>query len=114
MSAVTMRFFRLFLAAVLMLAVPFQGVLAVTSGQCMALEHHAGAADDGHHNDGDQDEHASNSHCGPCVACCASAAIVSFEGVSRPETSTVSVAGVLPPSFAGIQPDTLDRPPLAL
>ena len=113
-----MKFIRLFLAAVLMLAVPFQGVLAVTSGQCMALEHHAGAAADGHdhdsNHDSNHDDQASNPHCGPCVACCAAAAIVSFESISLPEAPTASVVGASPLPFTGIQPDTLDRPPLAL
>lgn len=108
-----MKTARFLLMILLVLAVPFQGALAVSAGQCMALDHHDAAAGDGHdhgdsHADGDGQDHAQNSHCAPSVAI--SAAVQ----VPVPEARAESAVAALPSSFSGILPQTLDRPPLAL
>ena len=124
-----MRLLRL-LAVVVALVVPVQGMAVVVAGQCMAFGHHEapagdqshGQAEDGHaghsHEAGggtDDDESAGNdAHCGPCTACCASASIAGPAKLlilSSPATATY-VFSQLPP--LGVQPDGLDRPPLAL
>jgi hypothetical protein len=117
---------RLLFVALLSLLVPLQGALAVSAGQCMALEHHDAPADhDANAHDheasahdhaaaGHDDGEAKGSHCGPCVACCASAAMAaSYESVSLPEAPTASIEGAAPPSFTGSPPDSLERPPLS-
>ena len=119
------------LIAILSLVVPFQGAAAVSAGQCMTLGHHQGATDhegqDGHDHgahshadeasakaaaDGEGD--AAGAHCGPCTACCASASIAGPAGVSIPSSPSHAkyVFSQLPP--LGVQPDGVDRPPLAL
>jgi ABC-type Zn2+ transport system substrate-binding protein/surface adhesin len=128
-------FFRFLAVVLLALAVPLQGMAAVTAGQCMALGHHqdgAGQENHGHGQNGaDGHDHASHSHsdeggakhgdeggnnphCGPCTACCASASIAGSVGLSIPSSPTNAkyVFSQLPPF--GFQPDGLDRPPLAL
>jgi hypothetical protein len=115
-----MKIARLFFVAFLMLAVPLQGALAVSAGQCMALEHHdapsghdAGAHDHGAaagHDDGE----AKGSHCGPCVACCASAAIASSAPVVLQEFSAEHVVGVPQSRVPVSPPGRLFRPPLSL
>lgn len=113
---------RLLVVVLVALAVPVQGALAVAAGQCMALEHHDGG--DGHdhasHSDSEQagseqaDGGAENAHCGPCTACCASASM------AGPAALTIlSAASNAPYLFSpfppiGVQPDGVDRPPLAL
>jgi hypothetical protein len=113
------RLLRLLLAFALALAVPLQGLAATSAGLCMALGHHdAGVthshdadAGAGHHHNGDE---PSAAHCPPCVACCAAAAISSSGVIVTAEEHADGVIAAGPPSFSGIQPDTLDRPPLAL
>ena len=115
------KFLRLVLALALALAVPLQGFAAVAGGICMANGHHDGAS---HSHDGDSGKHphehdseqapASSAHCPPCVACCAAAAISSPAPLVIADTGTDTVSPATPASFAGIQLDTLDRPPLAL
>jgi hypothetical protein len=131
-----LRLIRL-LAVVIALVVPLQGMAGVAAGQCMAFGHHQGAAGheshayaqeghDGHdhaaHSQADEsgnvadgDETAgSDAHCGPCTACCASASIAGPAGVSilsSPSNATY-LFSQFPP--LGVQPDSLDRPPLAL
>jgi hypothetical protein len=92
----------------------------------MAFGHHQDAAGHDHHaHDGadghDQGSHSHadesatpQTHCGPCVACCASASIAGPVGISiLPSPSdTKYVFSQLPP--LGVQPDGFDRPPLAL
>jgi hypothetical protein len=82
----------------------------------MVLGHHEAYADHGanHAHDSDSDDHAGGAHCPPCVACCAAAAISSLALIFVPEPPTVSVIAAPEPLFPGIQPDKLDRPPLAL
>lgn len=133
-SGMPETFFRLLAVLLLALTIPLQGMAAVTAGQCMALAHHQdggghdnhGQAPDGansddhaapsHSGDGTKqgDEGAKSSHCGPCTACCASASIAgpaALSILSSPSNAKHSFAQQPPP---GIQPDGLDRPPLAL
>jgi hypothetical protein len=123
----SMRLLRL-LAIAVAIAVPIQGMAAVTAGQCMAFGHHEpGAGHDGHgestHAPGDADaspthEHdeqePGDAHCGPCAACCASASIAGAVPVpvfsSHANTKYV-LSQAAPP---GIAPQRLDRPPLSL
>jgi hypothetical protein len=116
-------FFRLVAVLLLALTIPVQGMAAVAGAQCMALAHHADdGGQEGHahvHDDGDGHEVAthdegSNNHCGPCTACCASASIAGPVGHSilySPSNTKYVFSRSMPP---GVQPDGLDRPPLAL
>lgn len=122
---------RVFVAGLLVLALPVQGFAAVSGGICMGLGHHGDAAamhdhsapagdqDDHaaleHHHDGDSSsgKHAGDGHCAPCVACCAAAAIAAFP---PPVFADRSVTPLVPASLAAfhtIEPQRLDRPPLA-
>jgi len=121
---------RLFVVLAIALAVPVQGVAAVSAGVCMDLGHGAGTTPEhdhgtsghahdsdaaAHHEDGAGNDGAShNAHCPPCVSCCAAAAIASFPAVFLPEQAAASVPAALPASFSGVLPERLDRPPLAL
>jgi hypothetical protein len=124
--------------AVLLVAValPLQGLAAVTAGQCMSFGHHEHSA--GYENHGQEHgqpsdgavahDHAAHSHddakdggtathsahCGACTACCASASIAGRASLSIPSSPAAAeyVFSQLPPP--GFQPDGLDRPPLAL
>ena len=128
-----LRLMRL-LAIAIALAVPIQGMAAITAGQCMALGHHQErSGHDSHSRDGhDSHDHAAHSHsdeagnadgegsdenaghCGPCTACCASASIAGPAGLSIPSSPSrvAYVFSQFPP--LGVQPDGLDRPPLAI
>ena len=114
------NFLRLLLALALAVAVPLQGFAAVASGICMANEHHDGAPQshggDGTHPHEHDNEQAptTNAHCPPCVACCAAAAISSAAPLFIADESSNAVDSATPASFYGVQPDQLDRPPLAL
>jgi len=92
---------RFLLMTMLVLAVPFQGALAVSAGPCVALDHHDGAAGDGL-------DHAQNPHCAPSVAI---SAAFQFQ---MPDARAETAVAALPPSFAGILLHELYRPPLAL
>jgi hypothetical protein len=128
-------FFRVLAIVLLALTIPIQGMAAITAGQCMAFGHHqdgAGQESHGHGQTGaDRHDHAShshseeggaknadeggeNSHCGPCTACCASASIAGPAGLAIPTlpSNVQYIFSQFPP--LGIQPDGLDRPPLAL
>jgi hypothetical protein len=127
-------FFRLIAVLLLALTIPLQGMAAVAGAQCMALAHHedgSGQENQAHvHDDADGHDSAphthagdsagthgdegSNSHCGPCTACCASASIAGPVGLSilsSPSNTKYVFFQSLPP---GVQPDGFDRPPLAL
>src|SRR5688500_6414786 len=125
--------FRLLAVALLALAIPTQGLAAVATGQCMALQHHQDAGHDSHgeaHGGQDGHDHATHSHsdasahnadhesagshCGPCTACCASASITGPAGITIPPSpsNATYLFSQLPP--IGVQPDGLYRPPLAL
>jgi hypothetical protein len=126
-------FLRLLAVALLALAIPLQGLAAVTAGQCMTFGHHQDAGheshgdaqdgEDGHdhaahsHSDesaGNADDEGAGAHCGPCTACCASASIAGPQGLSilSDPSDAQYVFSQFPP--IGVQPDGLDRPPLAL
>jgi len=126
-------FFR-FLAVLLALTLPIQGMASVVAAQCMAAGHHQDGVpheSQAHEQDGaDAHEHAAHSHdeaaaaqadeggktshCGPCTACCASASIAGSVGISIPSSpsNTKYLFSQFPP--LGFQPDGIDRPPLAL
>jgi len=122
---VTRRLFRLLILLAVALAVPLQGAAAVSVGQCMALGHHDMA--DGHsqahsgadhgasgHHHGDHEKTHGGAHCGPCVACCASVSIAGSVTLFSP-AAPARAAETVPLQFlAGVLPDELDRPPLAL
>jgi hypothetical protein len=115
--------FRLVAVLLLALTIPVQGMAAVAGAQCMALAHHddGGGHENHAHAHADADGHdsaahdeGSNNHCGPCAACCASASIAGPVGhsiLSSPSNTKYVFFQSLPP---GVQPDGLDRPPLAL
>lgn len=120
---------RVLVVVLVALAVPLQGALAVTGGQCMALEHHDGApgghdyashshAVDSHAGDagtahGQADDGAGTGHCGPCTACCASASIGAPQSFNVASTAAHAsyVFSQFPP--IAVQPGGVDRPPLA-
>jgi hypothetical protein len=126
---------RLLMVVLVVLAVPLQGAAAVTAGQCMALTQQGDSGHDNHshgqdghhhsapsHSDADEggskavddEDGANGAHCGPCTACCASASIAGPGALSI--LSAASNAPYLFSQFPpiGVQPDGVDRPPLAL
>ena len=88
----------------------------------MALDQHDAGAHSPHGDDADGHHHghdngqppAKAAHCAPCAACCASAAIAGFTPGFFADRRADAVMVAAPSSLAGIQPETLDRPPLAL
>jgi hypothetical protein len=115
---------RLLAVVLLGLVVPAQGMASVAAGQCMALGHHQDAGDGDHEHPHDgahehdnaamQDDETADAHCGPCVACCGSfsiAAPVSILLIALP-SSEPHLFSPFPP--LAVQPQGLDRPPLAL
>jgi hypothetical protein len=116
----SLEFFRLLVAFALALAVPLQGFTAATAGICMATGHHdaashthSGDAGAGHQHGHDAGQsQAGTAHCPPCVACCAAAVISSSVPIVIPDQRSDRSIAAAAPSFAGVQPDTLDRPPL--
>jgi hypothetical protein len=123
-------FFRVLALALLVLAVPLQGMATVAAGQCMALGHHQDAGHSGHApDDGDGHDHdapshadggkhseedGTTAHCSPCTACCASASIAQPTVVSimnAPATTQYAFSQF--PSI-GVEPDAVYRPPLQL
>lgn len=126
----SIKILRLLIAFSVALAIPLQGVAAVTAGVCMAIGHHdAGApgSDDhgGHDHHGDhagpamdhstpQDEGSDSAHCAPCVACCAAASIAPAAQLFVAELSPPAAIAAVPLLHPGFLPEELDRPPLAL
>jgi hypothetical protein len=130
------KLLRMLVAFAMALLVPLQGMAGVGAGLCAELgghesvavhehgaDHHGAAhqhetgesAADHHDDEGAGNEGpAGNPHCPPCVACCAAAAISSFTPVFIPEAPAAFVITEISRSFTGVQPETLDRPPLAL
>jgi hypothetical protein len=120
--------FRILAAALLALVVPIQGLTAVKAGLCMAMGGHGGEQSheaSAHHHDAaapahdhgeapSEGDHASNAHCPPCVSCCAAAAIASETKIALPEAPPVAVIAAPQYWIAGVLPQKLDRPPLAL
>jgi hypothetical protein len=119
---------RLLISLVLALTIPVQAIAGVAAGMCTVLGHddHGAAAPHHHtvandhdgagHHDGDDasDKTAGNAHCPPCAACCATTAIPSSALSLLAHRPAASEIAVRLPSFSGIQPDRLERPPLAL
>lgn len=114
---------RVLVFVMVALAVPLQGALAVAAVQCMTLAHHEGApaghdhaahSHAGDSDDSDVGNHGDSAHCGPCTACCASASIAGPEAfaIASAASTATYVFSQFPP--LGVQPDGLDRPPLAL
>ena len=116
------KLIRLLVAFALALSVPLQGLAAATAELCMALGDHGGGTAASHAHDGDAADHQHDHHAGAddaagkphCPPCCAAAAISPSSQVFLPEAPAASPIGVAPPSYSAIQPDKLDRPPLAL
>lgn len=126
---------RLLIASLLALAIPAQGLAAVSAGLCMALgthheqgrapvmdhDHAAGqhAAPEDHHNAGADsspkpEKSSDSAHCPPCVSCCAAAVIApAIPPAVREQPASVAIAA-MPYSVPGVLPDQLDRPPLSL
>ena len=118
-------FFRILAVALLILAIPVQGLAAVSAGMCMAMGGHDGHHSTSAHDHGDASvahdhEHAasqdqqSNAHCPPCASCCATAAIAPTTGTVLPEAPLVAAIATAQYWIAGVLPRNLDRPPLAL
>jgi hypothetical protein len=113
MPANTCRFVAALLIA---LALPIQGMAAVSAGVCMG----AGGHDVGHGHEATAHEHdaadgeqSSAAHCPPCVSCCAAVFIAPSLQIAFSEA--VSVAAIAAPQhwIAGVPPDNPDRPPLS-
>jgi hypothetical protein len=119
--------------ALLAATLPVQGLASVVAAQCMVAGHHEDSASESHaHADGDgahdhashsqaggtavqdSDDGAQASHCGPCTACCASASIAAPVAIFLVPSSSYSkyFFSQFPPR--GVEPQALDRPPLAL
>jgi hypothetical protein len=117
------RLIRFLVVIAMALAIPVQGLAAVSAGVCMGLGHHQtapGPAGHDHGADGDGADHShdpqdqpSDSHCAPCAACCAAAHIAPAMPLFIPDgtpAALIAAAPFLPP---GSLPESLDRPPLA-
>jgi hypothetical protein len=116
------------------LAVPVQGLAAVAAGLCMAIGgHHQTQSVEGHgsvtldhdhaagdkHSDSDHgaagtDKSSSDTHCPPCVSCCAAAVIAPAEPISLSGASPIAAIAAPQYTISGVLPEKLDRPPLAL
>lgn len=126
---------KLLMLLVLAVAVPAQGIAAVTAAFCMAMGHHqgkvAGAAventDGGHDHaammagqpqtPGDSpapEKQAAKHQCPPCVSCCAVGAIAPEPQVALPDAPPGAAIAALDYAVSGVLPERLDRPPLAL
>jgi hypothetical protein len=118
-----MQTLRLLISVALLLAVPAQGIAAVTGSLCMALGGHGAPAVDGahaeephgngHDHDSSHDDGSSQSHCGPCVACCASAAIAGVPGAILPAGIASAPLADSLPAPETLRQRKLERPPLA-
>jgi len=120
---------RFFVSLALLIAVPVQGMAAVAGSLCMALgghgapthataetpghDHHGDAAGSSHDHGSGQDDIVAHSHCGPCVACCASAAIAGALIAPLPAAIASAPPAASSPSPETPRRDKLDRPPLA-
>jgi hypothetical protein len=119
---------RLLITLLLALTIPVQTIAAVAADICSSLgephhatavhDHAAGQGHDGtaghHHSDEPSDQSTGSAHCPPCASCCTATAISSPVAILIPESPAAGQIAVRPLSFSGIQPDGLDRPPLAL
>lgn len=123
---------RLLIGFMLALAIPAQGMAALSAGFCMTMgqHHEQGSAAMGHgpasshHADGDhqpaseplpnQEQSSSTAHCPPCVSCCAAVAIAPAMPTVHTDQSASAAFAAIPHSLPGALPEELDRPPLAL
>jgi hypothetical protein len=106
------------------IAVPAQGVAAVTAGVCMATGHHepnaAQALLHAQHADGthgEQHSHGSGqeaAHCAPCVSCCAAASISAAPEAVPEVVRPIAVEAHPVTGTPEFLPARLERPPLAL
>lgn len=110
------RLKRFLLAVAIAIAVPVQGFAAVSAGLCMALGHHDSPVDTAGEAHPDGHDHGATGHgpCGPCMGCCASAAIAGTSGIALQLPRIPAPVAAAPLQPAGVAPDKLDRPPLAL
>jgi hypothetical protein len=120
--AMSLKLLRFLLLIAVALAVPLQGLAAVSAGLCMASgHHHSEHAPAGHDHDlGSMDhEHpaedtsANDSHCPPCVSCCAAVAIAPAAEPRLPSVAPAAPVASKQYSIAGFLPEQLDRPPLS-
>lgn len=111
------RTIRLLIALIVAIVVPLQGLAAAKGDLCMGVgphhSHDAGAGEN-HQQDGHDDDGQGSAHCPPCVACCAAAAASASSAVLTADDGADRSIASSPLPISGIQPDTLDRPPLAL
>jgi hypothetical protein len=119
MAGMRGKFLRLLVFIAIGLAAPIQGVVAATARLCAMQSHDAGhdhgangaaGADLPVPGEGHAQHHK---HCAPCVACCTAIAIAP---TIRPtlESEPASAPEILVgPALSGVQPDALERPPLA-
>jgi hypothetical protein len=118
-----MKALRLLISVALLLAIPAQGIAAVTGSLCMALGGHdapAPQAQDGEAH-GSSHDHASahddgdpQPHCGPCVACCASTAIAGVPTATLPSRIASAPLADSLPAPETLRQSKLERPPLAI
>jgi hypothetical protein len=106
---------RILIALSVALLVPLQGLAAAQGDLCVGIGHHGHDAGGGaKHDHGGNDDGKAAAHCTPCVACCAAAAIAPAVTLLTPDQRAGAQVGASPPLLSGIQPETLDRPPLVL
>src|SRR5688572_8918238 len=125
-----LRAVRLLLVSVLVAAVPVQALAAMATGLCKAAGHETSHSHNGHasplHQHGGDDHHAHDGplgddlnrggptadHCGPCAACCASAAMPSRAALSPVFHPAAAPLATTLLGLAAGQPDPHYRPPL--
>lgn len=123
MLSMLRTFSRILALALLVLAIPVQGMASIVAGQCMTFGHHpdAGAQDHAHeHGDADHHDHGAqaqpegdkSAHCGPCAACCASATMAAGTWPSLPAAPSFAKYEFTQFSPLAVQPLVPDRPPL--
>lgn len=113
--------------ALLVLAIPVQGMASIIAGQCMTSGHHqdAGKQDPAHahgHGDAGADHHdhaaqpdeQTSPHCGPCTACCASASMAAPAAPAVLAVSSFVEYLFSPLTPPGAEPHRFDRPPLSI
>jgi hypothetical protein len=138
-APMALRLLRGLVALLLVATVPLQGLAAVTAGLCVAMGHHGSdiASSHGHgddadagHRHGEGHDHSimpvpndvassddggqGQSHCAPCVSCCAAAAITSHATLRLLDTAPEGAIAAKKYAIPGALPAELDRPPLAL
>jgi hypothetical protein len=110
---------RILAVMLITLIVPVQGIAAVISAQCSALDGHEHALDasshDAHpHPDGAAEHGEEQSHCGPCTACCGSASITAAPAKALPALPSAAQYLFSQSAAPDVAPGRVYRPPLAL